>query len=178
VTEESGRGGAPVRQATEPLRPPRAELGLAAFVAAVGVFLLVQTARLRVPATSNVVGPTFFPNLVGVALIVAGVLLAVEVLRGRAAEPEAGEDVDPTRPTDWRTLGLLLAALVAHLLLMLLVGYVLAAAALFWGAAFALGSRRWLRDAAVGVLLGVVLYVAFTRGLGLRLPEGAIEAVL
>jgi putative tricarboxylic transport membrane protein len=156
----------------------RAELGLAAFVAAVGAFLLVQTAGLRVPATSNVVGPKFFPTLVGIALIVVGVLLAVEVLRGRVAEPEAGEDVDPTRPTDWPTLLLLLAALVVHLLLMLLIGYVLAAAALFWGAAFALGSRRRLRDAAVGVLLGVVLYVAFTRGLGLRLPEGAIEAVL
>jgi putative tricarboxylic transport membrane protein len=156
----------------------RAELGLAAFVAAVGAFVLVQTAGLPVPATSNVVGPKFFPTLVGIALIVVGVLLAVEVLRGRVAEPDAGEDVDPTQPTDWRTLLLLLAALVAHLLLMLLIGYVLAAAALFWGAAFALGSRRRLRDAAVGVLLGVVLYVAFTRGLGLRLPEGAIEAVL
>jgi putative tricarboxylic transport membrane protein len=141
----------------------RAELGLAVFVAAVGAFLLVQTAGLRVPATSNVVGPKVFRT---------------EVLRGRVAEPEAGEDVDPTRSTDWRTLLLLLAALVVHLLLMLLVGYVLAAAALFWGAAFALGSRRWLRDAAIGVLVGVVLYVAFTRGLGLRLPEGAIEAVL
>jgi putative tricarboxylic transport membrane protein len=172
VSAEPGGVGA------EPGRPPRAELGLAAFVAAVGVFLLVQTASLRVPATSNVVGPKLFPNLVGVALLVAGALLAVEVLRGRVAEPEAGEDVDPSRPTDWRTLGLLLAALLVHLLLMLLVGYVLAAAALFSGAAFALGSRRWLRDAAVGVLLGVVLYVAFTRGLGLHLPEGAIEAVL
>ena len=156
----------------------RAELGLAAFVAAVGAFVLVQTAGLQVPATSNVVGPKFFPTLVGIALIVVGVLLAVEVLRGRVAEPDPGEDVDPTQPTDWRTLLLLLAALVAHLLLMLLIGYVLAAGALFWGAAFALGSRRRLRDAAVGVLLGVVLYVAFTRGLGLRLPEGAIEAVL
>lgn len=156
----------------------RAELGLAAFVAAVGAFVLVQTAGLQVPATSNVVGPKFFPTLVGIALIVVGVLLAVEVLRGRVAEPDPGEDVDPTQPTDWRTLLLLLAALAAHLLLMLLIGYVLAAAALFWGAAFALGSRRRLRDAAVGVLLGVVLYVAFTRGLGLRLPEGAIEAVL
>lgn len=156
----------------------RAELGLAAFVAAVGAFLLVQTAGLQVPATSNVVGPRFFPTLVGIALIVVGALLAVEVLRGRVAEPDAAEDVDPTRPTDRRALLLLLAALVVHLLLMLLIGYVLAAAALFWGAAFALGSRRWLRDAAVGVLLGVVLYVAFTRGLGLRLPEGAIEAVL
>jgi putative tricarboxylic transport membrane protein len=156
----------------------RAELGLAVFVAAVGAFLLVQTAGLRVPATSNVVGPKFFPTLVGIALIAVGALLGTEVLRGRVAEPEAGEDVDPTRPTDWRTLLLLLAALVVHLLLMVLIGYVLAAAALFWGAAFALGSRRWLRDAATGVLLGVVLYVAFTRGLGLRLPEGAIEAVL
>jgi putative tricarboxylic transport membrane protein len=156
----------------------RAELGLAAFVTAVGAFVLVQTAGLSVPATSNVVGPKFFPTLVGIALIVVGVLLAVEVLRGGVAEPDPAEDVDPTQPTDWRTLLLLLAALAAHLLMMLLIGYVLAAAALFWGAAFALGSRRRLRDAAVGVLLGVVLYVAFTRGLGLRLPEGAIEAVL
>ncbi len=168
----------PVAQDVQARRPPRSELGLAAFVAALGVFLLVETSGLRAPATTNVIGPRFFPTLVGVALVVVGVALAVEVLRGKAAEPEVEEDVDPTRPTDWRTLAILGAALVAHLACMAAVGYVAAAAVLFWGAAFALGSRRHLRNAALGVLLGVVVFVAFTHLLDLNLPEGPLEVML
>jgi len=49
---------------------------------------------------------------------------------------------------------------------------------LFAGAAFAMGSRRSLRDLAIGIALSGVLYLAFTAGLGLRLPTGFLSGVL
>jgi len=54
----------------------------------------------------------------------------------------------------------------------------LSATALFWLVARAFGSRRPARDAVVAVLLSVLVYQAFTRGLGLTLPSGVIERFL
>jgi len=156
----------------------RAELGLAALVAALGVFVLVETTTIRAPATTNVIGPRFFPTGVGALLLVLAAWLAVDVLRGGHGEPEAEEDVDLSAPSDWRTLALLAAAFLGHALLVDRIGWVPAAVVLFWGSAFALGSRRYLRDAAVAVTLAVVVYVGFVRGLGVTLPAGILEGVL
>jgi putative tricarboxylic transport membrane protein len=152
----------------------RGELGLAALLVVVGCAVLGHAATLHVPATT-VVGPRFFPTLVGVVLVVAGTMLAVAVLRGRTAEPEEGDDVDPNAPTDWRALGWLAAALTLHTLFLLLLGYVLAVAVLFTGAARAFGSRRPLRDALAGIAFGLVVYLVFTKGLALTLPRGWME---
>lgn len=152
----------------------KAELALAALVAAVGVVVLVDASRIEAPATSNAVGPRFFPVLVGVLLLVVGGWLAVDVLRGGAGEPEVDEDVDLSRPSDWRTLALLTAAFVAHALLLRPAGWPVAGAVLFWGTAAALGSRSWLRDGVVSVALAVLVWLVFARGLGLGLPGGPL----
>jgi hypothetical protein len=41
-----------------------------------------------------------------------------------------------------------------------------------------MGSRRPIRDLCLGLVFSVVLYVIFTAGLGLRLPEGVLAGVL
>jgi putative tricarboxylic transport membrane protein len=156
----------------------RSELLVAALVVAVGVFVLVQTAAITVPQTANVVGPKFFPTAVGAALLVVGVWLAVDVLKGGHGDPDVGEDVDLSRPSDWRTIGLLGGAFALHAALIDVAGWPVAAGVLFWGSAFALGSRRYARDAAVTVVLVAVVFTAFTRGLGLTLPAGVLGPVV
>jgi putative tricarboxylic transport membrane protein len=158
----------------------RAELGLAALVAGVGVFLLVQTPTIRVPATSNAVGPRFFPYLVGGVLVLVGAALAVAVWRQGSDAPEAGEDVDPSLPTDWRTLALLTAAFVAHILLLEPLGFVFTEALLFTAVAGVLGAGRrrlWVAGLA-GLALSTVVFVVFARGLGVTLPSGVLTGVL
>ena len=49
---------------------------------------------------------------------------------------------------------------------------------LFVAVAYALGSRRIVLNAAVGLVLCAVTYVAFTRGLGLVLPAGVLGDLL
>ena len=40
----------------------------------------------------------------------------------------------------------------------------------------AFGSRRRARDAAIGLIVSGTVFVLFTRGLGLHLPEGVLGA--
>jgi putative tricarboxylic transport membrane protein len=156
----------------------RAELGLAALLLALGVFLLVETQRIAVPVNANAVGPRFFPMVVGAVLVVVSIWLAVDVLRGGAGEMEAAEDVDLRRGSDWRTLGLLSAVFLGHAAILEPLGFPVAAALLFFGVAASLGSRRWARDAAVAVVLAVLVFVVFARGLGVGLPVGVLQGVI
>jgi putative tricarboxylic transport membrane protein len=43
---------------------------------------------------------------------------------------------------------------------------------------FAFGSRKFLRDGIVAIILALVSYLGFTHGLGLQLPPGILAGVL
>ena len=62
--------------------------------------------------------------------------------------------------------------LVSCAALLNLAGFVAAGTVLFACTASAFGSRRWLRDALLGITLCTTVYVAFTYGLGVSLPPG------
>ncbi len=160
------------------------ELTIAALVVALGVYIVWETRGIRVPPVQARVGPRVIPYLVGSGLIALGIWLAFEVLSGRAAGPsEDAEDADVSLPTDWRCIAFLASALLIYVLLLERAGFVVASALLFLGAAFGMGSRKILRDAAIGVVMAFVIYRAFTHGfwivdgLGLRLPAGWLEVV-
>lgn len=156
----------------------KAELGLAGLLVALGAFVLVETSQIRVLANAGTVGPRFFPIVVGVVLGLVGLWLAVDVLRGGHGDMEAAEDIDLSRPSDWRTLALLSGVFLGHTAVLRPLGFPVAGALLFFGAGAVLGSRRWLRDAAVAVVLSTALYVLFARLLGVGLPAGILQGVL
>jgi putative tricarboxylic transport membrane protein len=157
----------------------RSELGVSVLLAALGAVVLVDAARMPTNFTQRgPVGPAAVPAVVGVALLVLAVLLARDVLRGGHGESEAGEDIDLSHPSDWRTVLLLIGAFLANVVLIDRVGFPISGAVLFWGAAYALGSRHFLRDPLIAVALSVVTYLVFSRGLGIGLPAGPLEGVL
>lgn len=156
----------------------RGELAFAAFLLAIGVFIVADTGNIRVPATSNAVGPRFFPYAIGAFLVLVAVALIVQIWRGAIAAPEEGEDIDASRDADWLTVGSLLAVFLAHIALIETAGFVVAIAVLFFGAAWSLGARRPVRDIAIAIVLAVVVYVGFDRLLGVNLPGGFLEGVL
>jgi putative tricarboxylic transport membrane protein len=143
---------------------------LAAAVLLLGVFLAVETAWLRTGPGYAAVGPKLFPWLVAAGLVLIGVTLLREARSGEVEHP-VGFDLDLP------PLLLVTAGLVAQMLLMRLAGFVIASSLLFVAVARAFGSRRLLRDAAIGVVLCAVVYLAFTRGLGLTLPAGPLGAL-
>jgi putative tricarboxylic transport membrane protein len=156
----------------------KAELGVALGVVVLGAFVLLQATSIDAPATSNALGPRFFPTCIGILLIACGAWLAVDVWRGGRGEMEAGEDVDLARSSDWRSVAAVSAAFLLHAALIGPLGWPIAGAVLFWGVAVSLGSRAWVRDLAVSVVLAFGVYAIFTHALGVYLPPGLLDGVL
>jgi putative tricarboxylic transport membrane protein len=147
---------------------------------AIGLGLMLQggvigfdAATMRVPPTYAKVGPHIFPIVVAAGLLVTGLLIAWTAIVPSRETPVVAADA----PTDWRAVAIVAAALVLDALLLKTLGFVITALGLFLIVAFALGSRRYLRDVAIAALLALVTYFGFTRGLGLQLPAGIFAGV-
>jgi putative tricarboxylic transport membrane protein len=157
----------------------RSELGVSLLLGGLGALVLVDASRIPTEFTQRgPVGPAAVPVVVGVALLVIAVLLAGDVLRGGHGESETGEDIDLGHASDWRTVLLLVGAFLANVVLIDRVGWPLSGAVLFWGSAYALGSRHLVRDPLIALALSVATYLLFARGLGIGLPAGVLEGVL
>ena len=146
---------------------------------AVGAFLIYDAVTLEAGfAKVDPVGPKLFPVAIGVILIVLAVILAIAIPRGSVGEADAGEDVDPNTPGDWRTVGLLVGLFVALILLVNPLGWVIASALFFAGAATILGSRHYIRNIVIGAVLALVSFYGFYSGLGIPLPAGILDGIL
>ncbi|MFB9905028.1 tripartite tricarboxylate transporter TctB family protein [Allokutzneria oryzae] len=155
------------------------ELWVCAFLLLLGGLVLVDAISIPTDfAQRGPVGPKAVPVLVGGLLVLVSVLLTRDVLRGGKGEAEAGEDVDLDAPADWRTVLLLAAAFLANIVLINLVGFPLSGMVLFWGSAYALGSRNFVRDPLVAAALSIVTYLVFNNLLGVHLPGGPLMGVL
>jgi putative tricarboxylic transport membrane protein len=188
--DAAGAGGAPV--AGGPTGGPastgsgergpvtgRSELGVAALLAALGALILLDTVGLEAPySQSDPVGPKALPYIVAGLLLVCAVVLAIDVVRGGRGEAEGGEDVDLTHPTDWRTVVPLVAVFAANIVLVDTLGWVLSGTLLFFGSVVALGSRHYVRDLVISLLLALGSFYGFYLGLGIPLPAGLLEGVL
>ncbi|OUC97450.1 tripartite tricarboxylate transporter TctB family protein [Streptomyces swartbergensis] len=155
------------------------ELGVCALLLALGVLVLTDALTMDVDiAQRGPIGPKTVPVVVGAGLLVIAALLAVDVLRGGRGQAETGEDVDLSEPADWRTVLLLAGVFLGSAVLIEPLGFPVAGALLFWGAAFALGSRRIDRDPLIAAGLSLVTYVVFNNLLGVPLPGGPLMGVL
>ncbi|CAN5785041.1 tripartite tricarboxylate transporter TctB family protein [soil metagenome] len=144
-----------------------------------GAVVLLEVREIRVPRALTQVGPRVFPSIIGWGLIVVGLWYAVDVLRGhRAASSDDSEDADPSLPADWSTLIGLGIALIAYAALMEPAGFIIASAVMFLLAALSMGSRQYVRDVIVCIVVSTVVYYVFTEWLGIRLPEGLLGPIL
>lgn len=155
------------------------ELGVCVLLLVLGVLVLTDALTMNVDiAQRGPVGPKTVPIVVGIGLLAVAVLLAVDVLRGGRGEAEAGEDIDLSEPADWRTVLLLAGVFLATAVLIEPLGFPLAGALLFWGAAYALGSRHLTRDPLIAAGLSLLTFVLFNNLLGVPLPGGPLMGVL
>jgi putative tricarboxylic transport membrane protein len=150
-----------------------------AVLALVGAFLVYSAVSLP-PGFAKVdpLGPKFFPMVIGIAALVLAVILAIAIPRGSKGEADAGEDIDPDAPSDWRTVGLLVALFVAMILLVNPLGWVVMGTLFFAGAATVLGSNHYVRNFVIGLVLALVSFYAFYSGLGIPLPAGILDGIL
>jgi putative tricarboxylic transport membrane protein len=150
-----------------------------AVLVAVGIFLIVDAVTLTAGfAKVDPVGPRAFPIVIGVVLIALAVVLAVAIPRGSVGEADAGEDVDPDMPGDWRTVGLLVGVFVAVIVLVNPLGWVITGTLLFAAAATILGNKHYVRNIAIGLVLALISFYGFYSGLGIPLPAGVLDGIL
>ena len=146
---------------------------------AVGAFLIYDAMSLEAGfAKVDPVGPKLFPIAIGSVLILLAIVLAVAIPRGSVGEADAGEDVDPNTPGDWRTVGLLIGLFVAVIVLVNPLGWAITGTLLFAGAATILGNHHYVRNIVIGAALSVASFYAFYSGLGIPLPAGILDGIL
>ncbi|NLU75483.1 tripartite tricarboxylate transporter TctB family protein [Streptomyces sp. HNM0575] len=156
----------------------RSELGVSVLLLVVGVLVLSDTLTMETVANQRgPVGPKTVPVVVGVALLVVAVALAVDVLRGGRGEGDAGQEAG-AEPADWRTVALLAGIFLASAVLIDPLGFPITGALLFWGSAYALGSRNLSRDPLIAAVLSMATFAAFNTLLGVPLPGGPLMGVL
>jgi putative tricarboxylic transport membrane protein len=139
-------------------------LGVVMMIGAVVV--LVDAASLR--PGDEFVGPAAAPTTVGILLGVLGALLALQA--GRHLRTTTVRQALPHRRL--LRLAAMVALLVAFAVLLPYVGYVVASALLFTGAALLLGAPHPARVAAYGWTLAGLVFLLFDRLIGLALPTG------
>ncbi|MEH3034551.1 MAG: tripartite tricarboxylate transporter TctB family protein [Aeromicrobium erythreum] len=155
-----------------------AQYGLAAFLAVVGVVVVLDARSLTRGFADQPVQPYALPYVVGTALLVLAVLLAVATWRGDRPEAEGGEDVDLDQGSDWVTVAKLVAVMVVVIATIDVLGWAICGAFLFAAAARVLGSRTLLLDVAIGTALSLLTWYGFYVGLGIPIPAGVLDGVL
>jgi putative tricarboxylic transport membrane protein len=152
--------------------PDRAEVIVAFASMTLGASIFAFAFSIGLGTGYDRIGPRFFPFVVAAGLVGSGALL----LRGAFGHARASGETRHLR-TGWPAMGTLVLALGSTVLGLERAGFIPTAALLFWLVARAFRSRRPWRDAAVGLSLSALVYVAFTRGLGLALPRGLLDGL-
>lgn len=157
----------------------RAELILSLGVLVLGIAAAVIAWKLPEGGGYARIGPNFMPKLVSAGLTALGAWLLIERFTGGWREPVdddpavRGEHAFLPQAFLWVSAGL-----VAHMALINVAGFVLAAAALFACVARGFGSRRGLRDLAIGLALGLGVFAFFVYFLNVNLPAGWLRPLL
>ncbi len=152
--------------------PRRDELAFALLLVAFALLSLWQTLAIPVSPIYARVGPTVFPWVASVGLLVFSLVLLWQAWRG------GFPGVDRQKAVDWRSLGWVGAGLAANAVLITTLGFVFAAVALFACTARGFGSRRPVRDALIGLGVGLAAFLGFARLLGVNMGAGILEGLL
>jgi putative tricarboxylic transport membrane protein len=156
-----------------------AELVLSLAVLLLGIAVAIGTAGLSGAGGYARIGPNVAPAVIAGGLILLGSWLLYEAVFGgwRNAVPDSpearGEHDFSLSAFIWVSIGL-----IAQMLLIHRAGFVLAQATLFTCIARGFGSKRSPRDFAIGLALGLAVFLFFVKFLNVNLPPGWLAPIL
>lgn len=150
----------------------KGELVFTSFLLVLSLVVLWDSFNLVEVGLNVIVGPKIFAIGVGFVLLFLTSLQIIAVLRGDRGKPEGIEGGDFAAKSNWRSLLIIVGAIVYHIFALELIGFILATIPLFVAVAYALGEKKWVRSLIVGTVLTVVTFFGFTEGLKLELPIG------
>jgi tripartite tricarboxylate transporter TctB family protein len=153
------------------------------------IVYFVSAVRIYSPPVQLEVSARAFPMIVGVALIISGLIVAVEEFRD--SRKQVGEAVDEPLPADsatledltgdeleevtsWRDFWIAFAAITAMAIFMDEVGFIIASVLLVAGLAIYFERRNIVRNIVVAVAYAAVLFYLFDSVFEIRLPSGPL----
>ena len=126
---------------------------------------------------TGVPGPSVFPLILG-AIMAAGALWLL-IFPGKQEKSKRS----PSGSSRWRRLlkawrfFLLWGLLIAYVFLLPVLGFVISSAVLLATLFFLLGEQRWYLGIPISLILTIGIYIAFAKGLQIRLPLGVLEGI-
>lgn len=150
-------------------RPDWAVLVIAAALIVLAAVVAVDASRLGGAASYARIGPQTVPYLIASCLAGLGVWTIIAAIRG---------DFPPREPQELRPVIWIVAGLLIQLALLVPVGFSIATGLMFGCVAYGLGRRPLWIGVPVGILIALVVWTAFARGLSLSLPGGPLESAL
>ena len=139
------------------------------------VFILIpigvdEPRRVKYAALS----PSYYPRIVAIILVVIGTAVAARaVLRPTAAETDS-----ETHPAAALRLSGISAILIAFAILLTPLGFIVASALALFAAIWLAGEQRVHINAAISVMLPVLLYFFFLKVARIPIPLGVLKPVL
>jgi putative tricarboxylic transport membrane protein len=155
------------------MRRSGAEIALSLGVLALGIGVAVVTATLSAEGGYAGIGPNFIPGVVAAGIILLGLWLGYEAFFGGWRNRGEPTEVFEASPFLWISAGLF-----AHMALIGWGGFVIAGTVLFACVARGFGSRRWIRDLSIGIVLALAVFLFFVKLLNVNLPAGWLSPVL
>jgi len=154
-------------------RRDRAEIAISVAVVALAAYVFTELPSIPAEGGYSAVGPRFAPLIVGVGLLAIGLLLLRQALTGGWRDSGPPPDEAMHAPA----FGWIAGGLVAQMAVIGVVGFTIASTLLFVAVARGFGSRRVVRDAAVGLVLAAAVFAFFTRVLGLSMPASPLGII-
>ncbi|GAA4511259.1 tripartite tricarboxylate transporter TctB family protein [Brevibacterium yomogidense] len=158
----------------------RAGLAIPLLMVVIATYMLISQFTMDVAEDVDRPGPQFVPGLIIVALYAIAALLAIDIIR-KPQPPEMAVLTDAAEVgkvhawyTDWPRLAWAVGGFAVFIALLLPIGWVLAAAVLFWCIARSMGSTRYFFDISLGLLFSSTIYLIFGVALAVDLPSGLI----
>jgi putative tricarboxylic transport membrane protein len=151
-------------------RPDWAVLGIAVFLAALAAVIGWDAEHLNsAVAAYSRVGAAAFPLAIAGALAVLAIFTALAAFRSKVPERE---------PLEFTPLAYILAGLVLQIALLNTLGFSIATGLLFALTARGFGGKPLWLTIPIGIVLCFILYVIFSQGLQLSLPQGPLERLI
>lgn len=166
------------------MSPPRPRLGgreiadwCLALCAVAGSVAYIHAA-VQLPSRSgggDPVGPAAFPELIGIGLIGAGLLLAYELWHKRKTKTASDGNADPPRAPHLGLLCAMVAWTGLYYFAFEPVGYLLATVVYLFPMLAYFNAGRWRTNTAVAVGFALVVYCVFVKLLYVPLPAGILS---
>lgn len=151
---------------------------------ALAIAYLVGAFFIKEPPLRQQLGPEAFPKAIGVLMLFFALLyVRAEFMKQPAKEDEARAAIIGANEklnanyVDYKTIGIMLALMLAYGLTFELLGYPVATLLMFSAGIFVLERKHWKRDLVIALLASFGIFFLFRLVLRVNLPAGILAFI-